>query len=311
MLNKEVSIAVILAYFNGENYIKQQVKSILDQTIKKTDLYISDDNSLKKLKKSDLSLDNKNANRIQIYNRSKNYNYSKNFLLTLFEIPNNYNFYSFSDQDDIWFENKLEKAIDKIKEYSKETPVLYCGRSLIEYQGKKHTKKLSTLHSKKPSFANSLVQNICGGNTIVMNKAARNLVINSFSLEEVISHDWWIYQVLTSCGGIIIYDPKPYLIYRQHSNNLVSTNNNWKGRLKRIMGLFNGDYRYWNGLNIKALEKNSHLITKENKEILTFFIKSRKGNLFKRLYYLKLSKVHRQNLLGNIGLILGSIFNKI
>ena len=79
--------------------------------------------------------------------------------------------------------------------------MLYCGRSLIEYQGKKHIKKLSTLHSKKPSFANSLVQNICGGNTIVMNKAARQLSKKILlSLEEVISHSWWIYQVLTSCG---------------------------------------------------------------------------------------------------------------
>ena len=108
-----------------------------------------------------------------------------------------------------------------------------------------------------------------------------------------------------------IYDPKPYLIYRQHKNNLISTNNNWRGRLNRIIGLLNGNYKYWNNLNIKALEKNSNLITNENKKILSFFIKSRKGNFLKRLYYLKLSRVYRQNLLGNLGLIFGSLINRI
>ena len=311
MERKQISIAVVLAYFNGEDYIKEQVNSILNQTIECTNLYISDDNSIKKLKKTDLNLENKKSHRVHIYNRKKNYNYSKNFLLTLHEIPNKYNFYSFSDQDDIWFEDKLEKAIEKITEYPEETPVLYCGRSLIEYQGKKHIKKLSTLHSKKPSFSNSLVQNIGGGNTMVMNRAAKKIVVDSFSIEKVISHDWWIYQVLTSCGGIVIYDPKPYLIYRQHKNNLISTNNNWRGRLNRIMGLLKGNYKDWNSMNIKALEKNSKLITNENKKLLSFFIKSRKGNFLKRLYYLKLSRVYRQNLLGNLGLIFGSLINKI
>ena len=76
MERKKISTAVVLAYYNGENYIKEQVNSILNQTIKYTYLYISDDNSVKKLKKSDLSLDNKKSHRVHIYNRKENYNYT-------------------------------------------------------------------------------------------------------------------------------------------------------------------------------------------------------------------------------------------
>ena len=274
-------------------------------------MYISDDKSQKKLKKNFLTLDNNKLDRVSIINRIQNTNYPRNFLNTLKEIPNKYNYYSFSDQDDIWIENKLEKAIEKINKYPTNTPVMYCGRSIIQYQNSKDKRKLSKLYLKSPSFQNALVQNMGGGNTMVLNKAARDLVVSSLSNQEISSHDWWIYQILTGAGGIVVYDQAPYIYYRQHGLNIMSTNNDWRGRLSRIKGLFHGKYKNWNTLNINALKKNYRLITSENKITLDFFIKARKGNLLKRLYYLKLSKVHRQDLLGNLGIIFAALINKI
>ena len=72
MKNRNSSIAVILAYYNGEKYIKEQVNSILEQTLKDIFIYISDDKSQNKLKKINLSLSKENLIRVSIFNRKKN-----------------------------------------------------------------------------------------------------------------------------------------------------------------------------------------------------------------------------------------------
>ena len=64
----------------------------------------------------------------------------------------------------------------------------------------------SPLFSKPPSFANAIVQNIGGGNTMVFNNALRALLREAGKDVSVISHDWWSYIVAAGCGGKIFYD---------------------------------------------------------------------------------------------------------
>ena len=58
----------------------------------------------------------------------------------------------------------------------------------------------------KKGFQNALVQNIAAGNTIVMNKLARDLVVKSLICDRFISHDWWCYKLISAAGGEIIFD---------------------------------------------------------------------------------------------------------
>ena len=111
-----MKVCVLLAAYNGEKYIKEQLDSILSQVDVAIDIYISLDLS------TDLSLDiiNKYKNRhknIYILDYGQRYGSAgQNFFRLLMDVDfSNYNYVSFADQDDIWLPNKLYHAIEMIK----------------------------------------------------------------------------------------------------------------------------------------------------------------------------------------------------
>lgn len=149
---------------------------------------------------------------------------------------------------------------------------------------------------------------------MVFNLAARNLIVQSIENlgnKEIVSHDWWCYQIVSGANGVVHYDPEPRIMYRQHGNNLVGSNNGWFARFFRVKGVFSGKFKRWNDLNCDALQINRTLLTDENQKILDDFISTRNSRLIKRIYFLIHSGIYRQTALGNIGLIVSTIFNKV
>jgi len=146
---------------------------------------------------------------------------------------------------------------------------------------------------------------------MVFNNAARSLLREVGEKRPVVSHDWLAYIVVTGCGGLVFYDKKPTLRYRQHDSNLVGCNSDWASRLKRIRMLFHGRFSHWNDSNIAALTAVEHELTPENREILERFALARNMSLVPRLIHLKRSGIYRQTLLGNIGLIAAAVLGKV
>lgn len=304
-------VAVILGYYNGENWLAEQLRSIIDQTHKFFHVFISDDGSHMKLDPTVLGLSEADSAKISLGFRPETLGVTNNFLNALNNIRENFDYFAFSDQDDVWHNNKLEKAVHAIAALSADIPVLYCSRTAIVDSQCKKILGTSPLFQMEPSFANALVQNIGGGNTMVFNKAARDLIVRASADVDVVSHDWWCYQIVSGAGGRVIYDPEPTLFYRQHSTNLVGANNSWRARFVRMVGLFQGRFRRWNDINIAALSKNRALLTRENQSTLDGFIAARKASFFRRLSLLKRTGIYRQTLLGNIGLVIGVAIKKV
>jgi hypothetical protein len=170
---------------------------------------------------------------------------------------------------------------------------------------------LSPLFSKSPSFANALMQNIGGGNTMVFNNAARTLLCEVSHCAPAMTHDWRAYLVVTGCGGKVFYDSQPSLRYRQHDCNVVGMDAAWSAHLRRMRLLWKGRFKAWNDSNIAALRGVQHRLTPENRETLDRFAKARQMRLIPRLIHLKRSGVYRQTLVGNLGLIAAAVFGKI
>jgi glycosyltransferase involved in cell wall biosynthesis len=234
--------------------------------------------------------------------------FAHNFMSVFNQIHDPGHFIAFADQDDIWFENKLEKAVKALKHFPDNIPALYgCRTEIIDAQAK-HL-GFSPLFSQKPSFANALVQNIAGGNTMVMNRAAWNL-IKACPVESVVSHDWWFYLLISAAGGNVYYDHEPSVYYRQHDKNLVGANNSWRARFHRINMLMKNRFKHWNDFNIANLKQYEDQLTQENKIILANFIKSRESHLFRRVYYFYRSGIYRQTRLGMLGLCIAFLLNK-
>ena len=307
----ENQVAIILAYYDGHLFIKDQLHSIFKQSHRELHIFLYDDQSKKPFSLDNLQLDSEQLSKLSHETNVQNLGYTKNFLNALDNINEKFDYFSFSDQDDIWHEDKIKKAIAKLAKVSSNTPALYCARTEIVDATAKNVLCNSPLFSRPPSFKNALVQSIGGGNTMVFNKPAKNLIKN-FSLNlDVIHHDWWIYQIISGAGGYIFWDSEPCLKYRQHDSNLTGSNNSWQARLIRIRKLLQGHFRKWCEINVKMLLKNKHLLTNSNQKVLDDFIKARQSNFFMRLFLFKRSGIYRQTLLGNLGLILGILFNKV
>ena len=307
--NKKV--AVILGFYNGNNYIEEQIKSILNQNFKNIDIFIFDDNSKKKLESKKLKINNKKC-KIKITKRKKNLGYAKNFLLGLKEAGNEYDFYAFSDQDDIWEKDKISRGIKALNSISLNFPNLYCSRT--SYYNSECTKEIgaSKIHLKKPTFANALLQNIVGGNTIIMNNLARQLVIKTVKSEKFISHDWWCYQIISGAGGEVIFDKNKTVRYRQHKYNLIGKNTGFEDIKSRILEFLSGKVKIWSDVNLKNLVNFRYLLTKENNEILENFLRARRSkNIFKKINYYFKSGVFRQSNKESIVFTIGLIFNMI
>ena len=307
---KKIKVAIILGFFNGYKYIDDQLNSILDQTHKELTIFIFDDNSPKRFNLANLKI-NFQPEKIKVINRVKNLGFAKNFLYGLKEIKNDFDFYAFSDQDDVWEINKIEIALNNLEDKNN-IPSLYCSRT--KYFNSDCSREIgsSKRFYRNKSFRNSLIQNIAGGNTIVMNKKAKVLISNSHFSDNYVSHDWWCYQLVTAVGGVIIYSNEKLLKYRQHAHNVIGMNNKLIEKLKRFQKFYSGDFKRWCDININNLYLNKKIITKKNFTTLEHFSNSRKSkNIFRKLRYYFKSGVYRQSFSDNLIFIFGILLNKV
>lgn len=247
--------------------------------------------------------------KISIHNGPKK-GFCANFLSLTCRTDIQADYYAYSDQDDIWQSDKLARALAVLKTMPADVPALYCSRTLLVDAGDRPI-CMSPLFTKPPSFANALMQNIGGGNTMVFNDAARKLLIEAGEAMNVITHDWWTYLLVSGCGGQVFYDAEPTVRYRQHEYNLVGMNSSMSARLKRIIQLFKGKFREWTDLNVAAINSTRVHLTPKNQQILDQFVVARQQPLLRRMLALKSSGIYHQTLFGKLGLIAAAVFNKV
>ncbi|MDA9163690.1 glycosyltransferase family 2 protein [Rickettsiaceae bacterium] len=302
------NIAILMCTYNGDKFLKEQLDSFASQSYKDHHLFVYDDHSTDKTE--ELVAEYKKHNKATWCRNQVQLGCCKNFLNSLVATPDNFEFYSLADQDDIWLENKLSRAIEYLKNVPEGVPALYGSMSIItDNQGNRTG--LSPLFAKLPSFKNALVQSIAGGNTMVFNKAARDIIAKAVMDVDVFSHDWFIYQLISGVGGKIYYDLEPEILYRQHGGNLTGSNNGFFARLSRAKSFLSGSFKGWNDRNLKALEKSVNLLTEENKKTFNIFKRARKRSMLFRLWEFFRSGIYRQTFVDNIALFVGAILNKI
>lgn len=303
-------VAILLATYNGQYYLTEQLNSFLNQNHSNWSILVSDDGS------TDKTLDMLNQFRLDngfekmTIVEGPHKGFAANFFSLVCSEKLISDYYAFSDQDDVWENNKLERAVTWLKTIPRDVPALYCARTRLVDQCNCDI-GFSPLFKKALCFSNALVQSVAGGNTMVFNDAARNILKQSCTDIHVLSHDWWSYIVLTGCGAKILYDFHPSLRYRQHGANLTGMNTSWTAKLSRIRQLFQGRYKKWNDENMIALAKSRALLTPDNQKIFDQFVAARKSNFFARLYGLYKIKVHRQTVISNLGFIAAAIFNRV
>lgn len=231
-------INVLMSCYNGEAYIEEQIASILNQkTSRRIELYIRDDGSkdhTREVLKKYESYDNVHVR------FAPNVGVVKSFF-DLLSVCDHADYYAFADQDDIWFDDKLEKAMDQIaSRKDKDIPVLYCSNYYNWNCDTDETTPCRNIN-EPVSIVKTIVSGDSGfGFTQVMNDRMRECILRyneNLPTMQVWTHDMWCHLAAV-CFGVLIYDHSYTANYRRHGNN-VSTQelkggNIWTHRLWQI-----------------------------------------------------------------------------
>lgn len=201
-------VAVLLCTMQGQHFLAEQLNSIATQSHPSWAIWASDDGSddhthaILEYYQSHWGED-----RISIH-AGPAIGSTANFLSLSCRVDIDADYFAYADQDDVWESDKLERAVEWLQSVPPEVPALYGSRTLLVDARNQHI-GYSPLFERAPDFRNALVQSIAGGNTMVFNKAARDLLRQAGDNVQAVTHDWWAYMLVTGCGGVVHYDPYP------------------------------------------------------------------------------------------------------
>lgn len=246
-----MKVIVLLSTFNGELYLRDQLDSLINQTLKPYKIFIRDDGS------SDNTLEILNEYKSKYnfidYYQGKNLKPAKSFF-ELIENAEEADYYALCDQDDVWFEDKIETAVELLEKEDKSLPLLYAGRFILT------DKDLNPLDSNVSKlygytdFPHSLLYHTAPGCTFVFNKMARKQIVRyDIDKEYCVIHDAIIHKVIAMLGKMIL-DTKPHMYYRQHGNNEIGlTTNKIKIVADKIKFFFAGRLKNYRSSTAKSL----------------------------------------------------------
>jgi len=270
-------IAILLATYNGEKYIKEQINSLIKQKISgNISLFISDDDStdktiliIKKLVKN---------TKIKI-KKILHVNFKSpflNFLNLIQNVPSSYDYYFFCDQDDIWLENKLKISIKNIDRgfdlfvsdlYQITDQDLEKNKNNLNIYFKKNLQQ--SYDHNKSNFLFFLNNNCINGNVMALSKK----LFYNFKKDKILynySHDHLLLLYSFLLDYKIFFSKKKLIVHRLHNNNYSISNTFVKKFFKRIK-VFNDHSIKKNNAIIEMFARKIEDKKKVNKNIITNF----------------------------------------
>lgn len=301
-----------MAAYNGEKYIKQQIESIMKNTYENIHLTIYDDT--KEAQTTAAMTDilrlmtEKYGEKLTYKKNEQNKGCTRNFLEGLQDSAAEYTM--FSDQDDYWNKDKVERTLEKMKEmegkYGKDTPLVVFTDAIVvdstlnlihfSFHRSNH------LNTKRVDLAHLLMENKLIGCTMMMNKALKNKIIAIPKNARV--HDWWI-ALVAAAFGKIGYHEESTILYRQHEDNVIGNQEYGSYIKKRLASLRSQREVIYSNMKQaeEFLEIYNMLLTKEQKSLIGRFANLNKRNWFYRRYAVYRYGYKKSGVPRNIGLL--------
>lgn len=300
-------ILVMMSTYNGEKYIRPQIDSILSQ---KTEfgitLRIRDDGSTDNTCAVIEEYTTRYPNNVELI-KGHNIGCNASFF-SLLQNAEGYDFYSFSDQDDIWLSGKLQTACKAIERVDADIPVLYASVSHLVHDD---LVPYGTTRKKERSFSmyNTIIQNICPGHTQVMNEKLAELLRKPIDTSRIYVYDSWITNI-ANLYGKVLFDNHPHTYYRQYDGNQLGSGVGRLGQLiasrKRISSGDGTKYRkqieYFVEMNSAKLKEAGYY-----DEILSFI---KADSFMKKIKYFTNSKLYRQTSLETLAFKAAVLLNR-
>lgn len=225
------SVCIVLATYNGERFLPEQLRSLSAQTRPPDRVVLRDDGSddhsveIARAWSRDCGID------IQLETGPR-LGPAQSFLHAL-RATGPADLYLFCDQDDVWLPNKIERALRVVPCNVGAPPVLYASCAQVVDEQLRFLRL--TAAPRRLSFASAACESLLTGCTMAFNTALRERVVRELPAFTPM-HDWWLYLV-ASAMGTLHFDEVPTLLYRQHEHNALGAGRSgwveWRERLQR------------------------------------------------------------------------------
>lgn len=307
-------VNIIMATYNGEKYLREQLDSIMALDYDNFTLHVFDDCS------TDSTVDivreyiEKYGDKIRLKVNEHNLGSTLSFLNNLIEVnktsPSSY--YMFSDQDDVWLSDKITismyvmSRIENRKLFKKKKPILLFNDALVVDENLNYMDrsfyKSNRLKVRKTGFNRMLMENKCIGCTMFMNKELVDLL--SETGPEIRYHDWWM-ALLASAFGKVRFVKTPTIMYRQHGNNQVGLTGMGEYIKKRSSD--RADVRdrlkstYHQAAYFKTLYYDKLNLRKQRR--INAFTSLENAHFFKKRFIVLKNRFFKSGIIRNIGLL--------
>lgn len=255
-----MKINIVMSTYNGEQFLAEQIDSIQQQTFKDWQLLIRDDGSsdqTPEIIKSFVAQDP----RIVFINEHdrENLGVIKNFFTLIKHDKADY--YFFSDQDDVWLEDKLETMLAAARQYPDQLPLMvYTDLCVVDQNLQVMNQSMirSQSHHANTELVQELTENTVTGGVAMINHA---LAEQWRTLDNIIMHDWYLALLATAIGKLVYID-QPGELYRQHDNNVLGARTFTKRLKTWLSGPSKMLEKYW--WLIHASQAQADKILQEN-----------------------------------------------
>ena len=262
-------ITILMATFNGAQFLPAQLDSLLCQTHTNWSLAVSDDGSsdttLPILRDFGRAYPDRNLTLITGHRQR---GATQNFMSLLLRHDLPRGMVALADQDDVWLPGKLARAAASLQNCPKDQPAIYASESLLTDENLVPLRQPKQ-PAARPNFRNALVQNLFAGHSTALNAAAVDLIKAVGTPQTIAFHDWWLYQLVAGAGGTCVLDPAQTVLYRQHRRNAFGASSGLGGAIKRLSHLVRNDYGAWLGDHWRALQEAAQHLTPEARDLIT------------------------------------------
>ena len=218
----DTTVDILMATYNGERYLEEQIRSIQAQTFTGWHLLVSDDCSTDRTLEIIQHLATEDDRIRLVSSGTRKGGAKENFFYLMSQSTADYVF--FCDQDDVWLPDKMALSLEHMLKnaIAGKPNCLYTDLAIVD-------RRLNTMYesrfakagvSGKDNFASLLFENRLTGCTVLVDRALLRRAMKCFNLESVIMHDWWVGLIAVSQGRLIRFE-RATMLYRQHEANVV------------------------------------------------------------------------------------------
>lgn len=307
-------VLILLSTYNGEKYLPEQLNSLYGQEGVECHLLVRDDGS------NDDTLKILHEYKVRLGNltivRGENLGAGGSFFALINEAAKNhsgYDYYAFSDQDDVWFPTKLATGVKALEESRKDRKFYYCG-------------SINTDANLQPIASSSIkLVNSFGANLVANHILGCCMMFNGTLLHDINTintkqytlpngqlplHDAWAAFVAYILDADVIQDSSELMYYRQHGCNVIGSGNGfWSVQRHRITRYISGSTHRKSNKCIIALQVLGAVIPDKNRQLLEL-VATYRDSFRSKMRLMGDMRMYEYGVIDNVGTFLTLLFNK-